>query len=212
MLLSSLYNKPVIENHSAQNLGTICKLHVNGCKIDYLLTSNDHKIDVHEITRISDAIMYKHSGRNYPNFKFFPIANQIVTNEKGKIFGKLVDVMISNDFEIKKLLTDNKNLCSVEILSMSEDTLVFKRIKKSKPSAKTQCEQSITADNLGIATTITNYNFLIGRIIQKNIFANGNLLFTIGKKITKQDVDVAFKYGKILDLTLYSKFYNIENL
>lgn len=211
MLLSSLYNKPVIENNSAQNLGKICKIHTIYNKVDYLMTSNGQRLDVKSIARISDAIMYKHNGRNLPDFKFFPISNQIVTDEKGKIYGKLSDIMISREFEIKKLLTDSKNLCNVEIISMSDDTIVIKRIKKQKTTNKKEIPCSIT-DSVSIATTITNYNFLIGRIIQKNIFSNNKLLFAIGRKITKQDIDTAFKCGKILDLTLYSKFYNVENL
>ncbi len=61
-------------------------------------------------------------------------------------------------------------------------------------------------------TTISNYGFLIGRITQKNITASGNIIIPSGKKINKQDIDTAQKYGKLIDLTLYSKFYNIENL
>lgn len=212
MLLSSLYNKPIIENLSAQNWGSITKIHTKYNIVDYFLTSLDQKMDVHKIVKISDAIMYSHDGRNYPNFNFFAVNNQLIIDQKGKIYGRLVDILLSNNFEIKKLITDSKNLCNVEILSMSESTIVFKRIKKQKAAKKS--EQTITnaTNPVSIVTTITNYNFLIGRIIQKNILLNDKILFAAGKKITKAEIDTAFKCGKIIDLTLYSKFYNIENL
>lgn len=210
MLLSSLQNKPVIESQTAKNLGVVCKIHTNFGRIDYLLTDSLQKIDCKRIFKISDAIMFKHDGRNYPDFKFFAISNQLVANEKGKIFGKLLDIDLSPDFNIKKLITDNKNLCNVEILSMSEDTIVFKRIKK-QASTKNATKINHSTESVNIVTTLSNYNFLIGRTIQRNIMLNDGVLFSAGKKISKKDVDIAFKYGKLIDLTLYSKFYNIEN-
>ena len=33
MLLSSLYNKPIIDNYSAQHLGTINQIHINNQKL-----------------------------------------------------------------------------------------------------------------------------------------------------------------------------------
>jgi len=35
--------------------------------------------------QINDAIMYKSEYRNYPNFKFFRVGGQLVTDDKGKI-------------------------------------------------------------------------------------------------------------------------------
>ena len=132
MLLSFLYNKTIIDCNQAQNLGTISKIHVNYKKIDYIETSRNVKIDVKNIYQINDAIMYKSEYRNYPNFKFFRVGGQLVTDDKGKIHGRLVDLMITKDFDIKKIITDNKNLLNVEILSISDDGLVFKRMPKAK--------------------------------------------------------------------------------
>ena len=55
MLLSYLYKKPIIDNNSAQNLGEIFKIHINNRKIDYILTSNDVKINTNHILQINDA-------------------------------------------------------------------------------------------------------------------------------------------------------------
>lgn len=211
MLLSSLYKKPIIDSHSAQNLGEIQKIHILNTKIDYVMSTSDTKVAVCTITKISDAIMIERDGRNYPNFNFFSIANQLVTDEKGKIYGKLKDILINKDFEIKKLITDSKNLSNIKIVSMSESSIVFERIKKPKTATTLQSIAKV-ADPTSIVTTITNYNFLIDRVVQKTICSHGNILFPIGKKITKQDIDTAVKHGKLIDLTLYSKFYNVENL
>ncbi len=209
MLLSSLYNKPIIDNYSAQHLGTINQIHINNQKIDYFLTSRNVKIKVSNICKINDAIMYKAEDRYYPDFKFYSIANQMITDEKGKIYGNLIDLMVTKTFEVRKIMSVTKNLCNVDIISMSQDSLVFKRKPKAK---KVVTVQPAPAADPNIITTISNYGFLIGRIIQKNIMANGNIILPSGKKITKQDIDIAQKHGKIIDITIYSKFYNIENL
>lgn len=212
MLLSYLYKKPIIDNNSAQNLGEIFKIHINNRKIDYILTSNDVKINSNHILQISDAIMYKSECRYYPNFRFYQIANQMVTDEKGKIYGNLIDLFINKNFEITKIMTNNKNLLNVEIISFSKDTLVFKRIPKAKKQAKSKQTEIETKQSPCIATVLCNYGFLIGRIMQKSIIVNGKIIIPIGKKITKQDIDTAQQYGKLIDITIYSKNYNIENL
>ena len=51
----------------------------------------------------------------------------MVTDDKGKIYGNLIDLFINKNFEITKIMTNNKNLLNVEIISFSKDTLVFKR-------------------------------------------------------------------------------------
>lgn len=211
MLLSFLYNKTIIDCNQAQNLGTISKIHVNYKKIDYIETSRNVKIDVKNIYQINDAIMYKSEYRNYPNFKFFRVGGQLVTDDKGKIHGRLVDLMITKDFDIKKIITDNKNLLNVEILSISDDGLVFKRMPKAKKK-EVKTDKIATVAPAGLVTTICNYGFLIGRITQKNITAGSTIIVPAGKKITKQDIDNVQKHGKLIDLTVYSKFYNIENL
>ncbi len=212
MLLSYLYKKPIIDNNTAQNLGEIFKIHVNNRKIDYILTSNDVKINTNHILQISDAIMYKSECRYYPNFRFYQIANQMVTDEKGKIYGNLIDLFINKNFEITKIMTDNKNLLNVEIISVSKDTLVFRRIPKAKKQVKPKQTEIEVKQSPCIATVLCNYNFLIGRIMQKSIIVNGKIIIPIGKKITKQDIDTAQQYGKLIDITIYSKNYNIENL
>lgn len=212
MLLSFLYNKPIIDSNQAENLGTIKSVHINYKRIDYIETTKNIKIDVKNICEIGDVIMYKSDYRNYPNFKFFEIGNQLVTDEKGKIHGKLVDFMLTKDFEIKKVMTDNKNLLNVEILSISQDGMVFKRKPKAKKKAIKDSNITKNADLTNIVTTICNYGFLIGRVLQKNIMVNDKIIVPIGKKITKQDIDNARNCGKLIDLTIYSKYYNIENL
>ncbi len=212
MLLSFLYNKPIIDSNQALNLGTINSVHINYKRIDYIETTKNIKIDVKNIYEINDLIMYKSDYRNYPNFKFYEIGNQLVTDEKGKIHGKLVDLMITKDFEIKKVITDSKNLLNVEILSISQDGMVFKRKPKAKKKVNKESKTTNNTDPTNIVTTICNYGFLIGRVLQKNIVVNDKIIVPMGKKITKQDIDNARNCGKLIDLTIYSKYYNIENL
>lgn len=211
MLLSSLYKKPIIECHSACDLGYASKIHINATKIDYILTTKDIKISTANIIKINDGIIYNSECRNYPNFNFFAVDAQNIVGDNGKIYGKLVDIMLDANFEIKKLITNNKNLCSVEILNMSDQSLLIKRIPKCKKSAVIpQTDSGINP--AAIVTTISNYAFLIGRVVQKDIKCKDLIIIPAGKKITKPDIDLAQKYGKLIDITIYSKEYNIQNL
>ncbi|MDE6967703.1 MAG: hypothetical protein K2P12_03510, partial [Clostridia bacterium] len=202
MLLSFLYNKPIIENQTAKNLGGIAKLHINGNKIDYFMSANETKVAVNRISFIKDVIMFDNDGRNYPDFKFYPINGQLVTDEKGKIYGKLIDLQINKEYEIRKLITDNKNLSNVNIISVSDSGLVFKRKPKSANTKGQTTNTIISNDPINIVTTISNYTFLIGRVIQKNIMSNDTIIIPAGKIIDKKDIDKALKYGKIIDITL----------
>lgn len=206
MFLSNLLEKQIVENVTANNLGKLCKIHINKNCIDYIKTSTDNTLCTNQIIAINDTIITQKSERNYPDFKFFTLSNQQIITEKGKICGILSDLMLSKDFKITKIITNGKNIANAEILSISEDNLIIKKTSK-QPSVK---QTKLCEDKM--ITTVSNYSFLIGRILQKDLHTNGQIVLKAGTKICKTDIDTAVRYGKLIDLTIYSKFYNIENL
>lgn len=206
MLFSSLKNKQIIEKQTANDLGKIAKIHINERQIDYFLTNKDIIVSTKNVAKINDIIILNNDDRNYPKFNFFPLNNQAISNENGKNFGKLVDFQTNENFEITKILTDKKNMLSFKILSFSETNLIIEKTIKQKP------KQIKMPDFFNTYTIISNYSFLIGRIVQKNIVVGQKIIIKQGVKIDKNILDIAMLYGKLVDLTLYSKQYNIQNL
>lgn len=206
MFLSNLLEKQIVENLTANSLGQLCKIHINKDCIDYIQTNNENILAASQIVSINDVIISQKTQRNPPDFAFFKLNNQQILTDKGKYCGILKDFQLSNDFKITKIVTDSKNIAGVEILSISDDNLIVKK-KPKQPSIK-----KVKINDCKMITTVSNYTFLIGRILQKDLHANGKVILKAGTKICKAEIDAAVKCGKLIDLTMYSKFYNIENL
>lgn len=206
MLLSTLLEKQIIENITAKTLGKLCTIHIYNNFIDYIKTDLGNIIPTQCIKSIRDAIISNKNERNCPNFQFFTLSNQQIITENGKVCGTIKDIQFSKDFKITKIITSKNNISNAVILSMSDENLVIKKITKPKLQEKHEIP------NPQIITTISNYSFLIGRVLQKDLIVCGKIILKAGTKICKADVDIAVKYGKLIDLTMYSKFYNVQNL
>lgn len=156
--------------------------------------------------------------------------NLIVYNMEGKKIGYCVDAIISKSFSIESIiLSDNQVIDIDKIINIGKSIILVndKKIKISnfKPtnkihtkniqnnkviilSDKDETEQISTINSNKITTInkiITDYRFLIGRILSKDILAiNGELIAKNGTTVTKDVISRASLYGKLVEIARYS--------
>jgi len=153
--------------------------------------------------------------------------NLKVYNIDGEFIGKCTDVNLDKNFKIESIIINqDKIIPTKEIMSLGK-SLIFTndtpiKISKFKPKfvIKTQNETNqnkiILLNNNNTPTQIeqktnhqtkiiTDYSFLIGRILERNIIAtNGEILAKKNSVITKEIVNKTSLYGKLAELSRYS--------
>ena len=198
MLLSTIIGKKLVNIETAFDLGCVNAFTYHNGFIEYFVSDTGMAVKTCDICNISDAITckmhYSYSEIEYP---LLCIRNVDICSIKGKSLGTLQDILIDDNYCIKRLLTDLKNILKFRIVSYSDTTLVL-----DKPSP---IKKQLTPIELSIPTVITNYNFLMNRTLFRNILSrDGTVQFTRGQLITKNDINKARDLGKLVQLTLYS--------
>lgn len=194
-------------------------------------TQEEKIVEAKSIYRIGqDAIMTKNTqnillmdtlqdgGINIIGYSFFDI--------KGKLLNKISDVEIDENYKCKSIiLKDNTSINQSEILSIGKSVVIKKdakvklsnfcpkvRIRSTKKDEQINVQIQEKPENISTVVNpipkkilTSNYNFLIGRKLGKNIYSDaGNLIAKINTKITSQTIDFASKNGKLRDLTVCS--------
>ena len=198
MLLSTIIGKKIVNISTALDLGSVTGFTYHKGNIEYFVTDDCMAVKVTDIIAISDVITvnmhYNFGELEYP---LLSINNVYICSIKGKHLGNLQDVLVDENYIVKRLITDNKNIVQFRIASYSSTTLVLDKQSRE--------EQPKTIKDICMPIVITNYDFLVGRTLFRNILSSSSsLLFARGQLITKQDVDKARKTGKLVQLTLYS--------
>jgi len=157
---------------------------------------------------------------------YISILNLQVFNLKGEKLGISVDVEIDQKYNITSLILNNGNTIeSNKIINFGKSIILVDdniiNINKFKPKLKTKPSKAkdnkvIILSNKSEQTKttpiqqsnnkiITDYRFLIGRIIQKDIKAiNGELIAKKDSIVTKEIVSRASMYGKLVEISRYS--------
>ena len=195
MLLSNIIGKKIVNIATALDLGAVTSFTYHNGAIEYFVTDTALAVKISDISATSDIITCNmHYNFADIDYALFNISGLLICNIRGKILGNLQDVLVDDNYMVKRLITDEKNLIQFRIVSYSTTTLVLDR------------PEAITAPvEICIPTVVTNYNFLIDRTLFRNILTPaGKILFKRGQLITKTDIDKARKFGKLVHLTLYS--------
>jgi len=158
------------------------------------------------------------------------LINLNVYNLKGENIGISTDILVNNKYELIKVILNNGiEINTSEIFNISKSTLLIDSQKTSiykfKPRPKiikfkeTESKVMILSDFItekekkttNIITTqqnskiITDFRFLVGRILNKDIIAmNGELIAKKDTIITKDIVNKASSYGKLVEIARYS--------
>lgn len=178
----------------------------------------------------NDIITLKNSTclHSYENLEleisgyYNPIFDTIITLN-GKNIGFIKDVSLTNTYSINYMTTDSGQKIQIkDILCFNHHALILKEkgvttLAQFKPTKTIQIpeectNQLVTTLQVGSAKpaeqntilpnkAITNYHFLIGRIVKRNILAyNGDLLIKENTQINSSIIDKARTFGKLKEL------------
>lgn len=195
MLLSNILGKKIINISTALDLGAVTSFTYHDGAIEYFVTDTAMAVKISDILATSDIITCNmHYAYADLDYALFNTCDLLICNIRGKILGNLQDVLVDDNYMVKRLITNEKNLLQFRIVSYSATTLVL-----DKPDSLT------VPVEISMPTVVTNYSFLLDRTLFRNILSPaGKLLFKCGQLITKSDINKARKFGKLIDLTLYS--------
>ena len=192
-------------------------------------TQEEKLLNVKSIYSIGqDAIILKNSFEiildtidesnyiNPNNFQIYSVA--------GNKIGKVADITLNDKNKIENLiLQDKTKLLLKNILNVGDRVIILKEgqsklkisnfksrtniIKYSKSNIKVEIQNGVTIIKAQKPNKVitNNYEFLIGRKTNKNIYAdNGELLVKKQTKISTNIIDVVCRNGKLKELTANS--------
>lgn len=180
-----------VYNTDGTLIGKIIDFEITGNAIDSLYLSNDLSLPSSEVVVASDEM--------------------VVVKGRRKI-------RIKQTSPKSKLSSIEESFNNVEYNSVDKDTKAKKETTKNEPVVATikmeNSEQIVTPtitqnnekedNNPALRKLIAGYKFLLGRKVIKHIIAGGKMLIPRGKLIDVETVELARKYGKLVELTVSS--------
>lgn len=170
-----------------------------------------------------DAITIKNSSCVLFDFAdencFASPVNKNIFTTQGNTVGKIVDVELDDSNKTTKLLTTATQIAITNVLSAGEDVILLKpqksaklqqfksknKIPQNKNNIVVTIQNKIMPPQKPKKITTSNVDFLIGRKISKNLYAdNGELLAKKGTKISAVVIETVCKNGKLKELTTLS--------
>ncbi len=148
--------------------------------------------------------------------------NLKVYNLNCEYIGTSHDIIIDKDYKIDKIILNNgKVINRDEIFNIGKTTIIVGNdvsIQKFKPVTKNVKIQNVEKKVMILSSLIkneqtppsnkiiTDFRFLIGRYLSQDIVAfNGELIAKKDAVITKDIVNKASSYGKLVEIARYSK-------
>lgn len=155
--------------------------------------------------------------------------NLKVYNLEGNFLGISHDITIDNNYNISEILLNNGTIINNnDIINIGKSVILISNtntnISKFKPKQKiikdigpeknviilnkfveSKPEMNIQEKSIQNNKIITDFRFLVGRILNKDIVAfNGDIIAKTGSTITKEIVNKASSYGKLVEIARYS--------
>lgn len=201
----------------------------------------NHRLPIDNIFTIGDeCILIKNNTlleldcNNHYELNLINPLNLPVYNLNGKSFGSCIDIIIDNKQCVSSMLLSNgATIQADKILNIGNSAILIgeKNINIAKFKPNQRIKQKLTNHNKVVMLTkfdkpstentnnpsntnkiITDFRFLIGRILNKDIVAiNGEIIAKHGTAITKDIINKASLYGKLVEITRHSSNKKISN-
>ena len=226
----TIYN--IIFDCKTQKCKFLCILNEED-NIEKVISINDiYKVGSHCVFIKNSSCIELKSNYDYLSCNYSSLINLPIYNLSGENMGTVLDIELDDKFNLEKFYLNNENIIEQKQLInlgksiiLTNDTMV--NITKFKPKLKTATKVScpnkviILSDKQPLTSNqnlqkteqnntnnkiITDYRFLINRTITHDILAlNGELIAKQNSKVTKEIINKASLYGKLMEVARYSK-------
>lgn len=234
--ISDIISTPVISLYEGEHIGIIYNIMFDyrqkKCSFACILNENDNiprLIKFKDIFKIgNDCIFIKNltcldletncekemeENTNPINLKVYNLSCEYV--------GTSHDIIVDDNFRISQIVLNNGKIIERnDILNIGKSTIIigndvsiqkFKPVVKSIKIQNTPKKVMILSDFIKNEATpqnkiITDFRFLIGRILSQDVIAlNGEMIAKKDSIVTKDIVNKASSYGKLVEIARYSK-------
>ncbi len=234
--ISDIISTPVISLYEGEHIGIIYNIMFDyrqkKCNFACILNENDNiprLIKFKDIFKIgNDCIFIKNltcldletNCEKEMEENTNPI-NLKVYNLSCEFLGTSHDIIVDDNFRISQIVLNNGKIIERnDILNIGKSTIIvgsdvsiqkFKPIVKSIKIQNSPKKVMILSDFINSETNtqnkiITDFRFLIGRILSQDVIAlNGEMIARKDSIVTKDIVNKASSYGKLVEIARYSK-------
>lgn len=216
-----IYN--ILFDLKAKKCKNICVLDENNSIQKSLKYSEIYQISNECIFIKNESQIEPDCNSDIEDKKYINPLNVKIFDLSGKFIGKCIDIELDSKFNIVSIFSSSgKIIKSVEIFNWSKSAIIIhdkvQSLSKFKPTTKILPttthnnkvlileQQSTTSQQIeNKEKIITDFKFLIGRKLKKDIVSiNGEIIAKNGNTITKDIVNKASFYGKLVELTRHS--------
>lgn len=234
--ISDIISTPVISLYEGEHIGIIYNIMFDyrqkKCNFACILNENDNiprLIKFKDIFKIgNDCIFIKNltclnletNCEKEMEENTNPI-NLKVYNLSCEFLGTSHDIIVDDNFRISQIVLNNGKIIERnDILNIGKSTIIvgsdvsiqkFKPVVKSIKIQNSPKKVMILSDFINSETNtqnkiITDFRFLIGRILSQDVIAlNGEMIARKDSIVTKDIVNKASSYGKLVEIARYSK-------
>ena len=234
--ISDIISTPVISLYEGEHIGIIYNIMFDyrqkKCNFARILNENDNiprLIKFKDIFKIgNDCIFIKNltcldletNCEKEMEENTNPI-NLKVYNLSCEFLGTSHDIIVDDNFRISQIVLNNGKIIERnDILNIGKSTIIvgsdvsiqkFKPVVKSIKIQNSPKKVMILSDFINSETNtqnkiITDFRFLIGRILSQDVIAlNGEMIARKDSIVTKDIVNKASSYGKLVEIARYSK-------
>lgn len=234
--ISDIISTPVISLYEGEHIGIIYNIMFDyrqkKCNFACILNENDNiprLIKFKDIFKIgNDCIFIKNltcldletNCEKEMEENTNPI-NLKVYNLSCEFLGTSHDIIVDDNFRISQIVLNNGKIIEKnDILNIGKSTIIvgsdvsiqkFKPVVKSIKIQNSPKKVMILSDFINSETNtqnkiITDFRFLIGRILSQDVIAlNGEMIARKDSIVTKDIVNKASSYGKLVEIARYSK-------
>lgn len=203
-------------------------------ELEKVININDiYKVGTHCVFIKNTSCIELKSNYDYLSCNYSSLINLPIYNLEGENLGIVQDIELDSKFNLERIYLNNGNKIEYNNLVnlgksailISDSTVNISKFRpKLKPATTTkQCPNKviILSDQYNTTTKskaqnksynkqnnkiITDYRFLINRTITQDILSfNGELIAKQNSKVTKEIINKASLYGKLMEIARYSK-------
>lgn len=208
--LSNHLNKTIINTATAEELGSLVGISIRDTDITHIVSSTDIAIVTGDIISLGDYITVSSNGAPIEGSLVTPIGG-IAISSYGKALGIISDYEFTQTYKLKRIFCEGIVHNAAKIGSYNQKYMIFNQKNYVKRLISEDIVKPANPAELAVPEVtqprqpVSDYSFLVGRIITRDIYAGSKRVFCANNSITDRIVSDAKTLNKLVELTLYSQ-------